>query len=95
MYKLFAKVISRRQLTVDGSLLLYRLIINDSIHSGTQLPYIKWARENGYAVVVANTNINTVEPAEGSRKKKDAIKIRVSSKSFDTSGEGEQWPSGA
>lgn len=35
-----------------------RLIINDCIKSGTQLPYIQRAIEMGYAVVVTNTNLN-------------------------------------
>lgn len=35
-----------------------RLIINDSLNTGTQLPYIKKAREMGYAVMVLNTNDN-------------------------------------
>jgi hypothetical protein len=34
------------------------LIINDSINSGTILPYIKKARENGFEIVVTNTNDN-------------------------------------
>ena len=45
---------------------------------GSQLPYIKWARENGYAVIVANTNINTAEMSLKNKKKKEPIKIRVS-----------------
>jgi hypothetical protein len=36
-----------------------RLIINDCLDSGTQLPYIRRARENGYAVMVLNTNDNS------------------------------------
>lgn len=34
------------------------LIINDSINSGTVLPYIKKAQEAGYEVLVTNTNDN-------------------------------------
>ena len=45
---------------------------------GSQLPYIKWARENGYAVIVANTNINTAEMSLKNKKKKEPVKIRVS-----------------
>jgi len=37
-----------------------RLIINDDLDKGTQLPYIKRAREEGYAVMVLNTNNNVV-----------------------------------
>jgi hypothetical protein len=32
------------------------LIINDSLDDGTQLPYIKKAKELGFAVMVFNTN---------------------------------------
>ncbi|XP_033224993.1 FAM172 family protein homolog CG10038 isoform X2 [Belonocnema kinseyi] len=35
-----------------------RLIINDNLNSGTQIPYVKKARELGYAVIVLNTNDN-------------------------------------
>ncbi|PSN35376.1 UPF0528 protein [Blattella germanica] len=35
------------------------LIINDNIKSGSQIPYIKKAKELGYAVLVMNTNDNT------------------------------------
>lgn len=45
-----------------------RLIMNDCLDSGTQLPFIKWGITNGYGVIVANTNINTVK--EGNTKKK-------------------------
>lgn len=51
-----------------------RLIINDCLDSGTQLPYIKWARENGYAVIVANTNLNTGDIPNNRRKKPIPIK---------------------
>lgn len=56
----------------------YRLIINDDLDQGSQLPYIKWGRENGYAVLVANTNVNSVEVTSKNKKKKDPVKIRVS-----------------
>lgn len=36
------------------------LIINDSLQSGTQIPYIKKAKALGYGVFVFNTNDNTV-----------------------------------
>jgi len=35
-----------------------RLIINDGLEEGTQLPYIKRATESGYKVLVTNTNLN-------------------------------------
>ncbi len=41
-----------------------RLIINDNLDAGTQLPYIKRAQEEGYAVVVLNTNNNRDENGE-------------------------------
>lgn len=34
------------------------LIINDSIHSGTVLPYVKLAQSRGYEVIITNTNDN-------------------------------------
>ena len=37
-----------------------RLIMNDSLTSGTQLPYITRALQEGYGVVVMNTNRNSV-----------------------------------
>ena len=37
-----------------------RLIMNDSLTSGTQLPYITRALQEGYGVVVLNTNRNSV-----------------------------------
>ncbi|XP_046401124.1 FAM172 family protein homolog CG10038 isoform X2 [Ischnura elegans] len=35
------------------------LIINDSLQSGTQIPYIKKAREMGYEVLITNSNENS------------------------------------
>ncbi|KAK3862355.1 hypothetical protein Pcinc_031779 [Petrolisthes cinctipes] len=35
-----------------------RLIINDTLDSGTQLPFIKEAQKDGYGVLVMNTNDN-------------------------------------
>ncbi|XP_034943131.1 FAM172 family protein homolog CG10038 isoform X2 [Chelonus insularis] len=35
-----------------------RLIINDSLNSGTQIPYIRKAKELGYGIIVLNTNDN-------------------------------------
>jgi len=47
-----------------------RLIINHSLESGTQLPYIRKARQLGYGVLVLNTNNNhdrhTRQPIRGS-----------------------------
>ena len=39
---------------------LCRLIINDNLDCGTQLPFIKKAVEDGYGVMVLNTNLNRV-----------------------------------
>lgn len=50
-----------------------RLIINDSLDSGSQLPYIKWGQENGYAIIVANTNLNSVRNKDTNKK---PVKIR-------------------
>ncbi|XP_071039132.1 cotranscriptional regulator ARB2A homolog isoform X2 [Parasteatoda tepidariorum] len=38
-----------------------RLIINDCLNSGTQMPYIKRAKGLGYGVIVLNTNDNKQE----------------------------------
>ncbi|KAM4810656.1 cotranscriptional regulator ARB2A [Rhinophrynus dorsalis] len=38
-----------------------RLIINEDLDSGTQIPYIKRAVKEGYAVIVLNTNENYIE----------------------------------
>lgn len=35
-----------------------RLIINDNLNSGTQIPYIKKAKQLGYGIIVLNTNDN-------------------------------------
>lgn len=45
-----------------------RLIMNDCLDSGTQLPYIKWGMENGYGIIVANTNINSVKVGKNRRR---------------------------
>lgn len=37
---------------------VFRLIINDTLDSGTQIPFIKEAQKNGYGVLVMNTNDN-------------------------------------
>ena len=44
-----------------------RLIINNNLKCGTQLPYIERAKQEGYAVIVLNTNLNHVE--ENGQKK--------------------------
>lgn len=55
--------------------MFFRLIINDSIQSGTQIPYIKHAQEEGYGVLVMNTNSNyQTNKSTGTRSR-----IRVSS----------------
>lgn len=42
-----------------------RLIINDSLKSGTQLPFIERAISKGYGVVVTNTNQNYIVDEDG------------------------------
>ncbi len=42
-----------------------RLIINDSLKSGTQLPFIERATKEGYGVVVTNTNQNYIVDKDG------------------------------
>lgn len=44
-----------------------RLIINDCLDSGTQLPFIKKAQEEGYAILVLNTNLN-VQMVDGNEE---------------------------
>lgn len=39
-------------------LLIFRLIINENLDTGTQLPFIERAIKEGYAVIVTNTNDN-------------------------------------
>lgn len=46
-----------------------RLIINDSIESGTQIPFIKEAQKEGYGVLVMNTNDN--------RRTKDGKRVKI------------------
>lgn len=48
-----------------------RLVINDSLDSGTQIPFIKKAQEEGYGVVVMNTNDNY---RVNTKKKRDRIR---------------------
>lgn len=49
-----------------------RLIINDCLDSGTQLPFIEWAIKEGYGVIVTNTNYNKAND------EKDGQEIRYS-----------------
>lgn len=39
----------------------FRLIINEGLEIGSQMPYIRRARAAGYAVIVTNTNLNRFE----------------------------------
>lgn len=41
-----------------------RLIINENLNTGSQIDYIKHARQLGYAVIVTNTNLHTDESSE-------------------------------
>ncbi|XP_064609750.1 cotranscriptional regulator ARB2A-like [Liolophura sinensis] len=41
-----------------------RLIINDNLKSGTQLPFIKRAVDSGYGVIVFNTNENRIRQGD-------------------------------
>jgi hypothetical protein len=41
-----------------------RLIINDCLDSGTQIPYVREAQKLGFAVLVLNSNLNQVETEE-------------------------------
>jgi len=38
--------------------MISRLIINENLDTGTQLPFIERAIKEGYAVIVTNTNDN-------------------------------------
>lgn len=46
-----------------------RLIMNDCLDSGTQIPFIEEAKKQGYGVVVLNTNDNFVIDEAGKRQK--------------------------
>ena len=46
-----------------------RLIINDCLDSGTQLPFIREAQKMGFATLVLNTNQNSV-PTSGTNRLK-------------------------
>ncbi|XP_061428258.1 cotranscriptional regulator FAM172A homolog [Lethenteron reissneri] len=54
-----------------------RLIINDCLDSGTQIPYIKQAMEEGYGVVVLNPNDNRVD---GERLERERTRMEASKK---------------
>jgi hypothetical protein len=45
-------------LIIISVIIITRLIINDCLNTGTQIPYIKQALEEGYGVIVTNTNLN-------------------------------------
>ncbi|XP_021235302.1 protein FAM172A isoform X4 [Numida meleagris] len=54
-----------------------RLIINEDLDSGTQIPYIKKATEEGYGVIVLNPNENYIEV------EKTKAQVQLSSDSSD------------
>ncbi|XP_009582912.1 PREDICTED: protein FAM172A-like [Fulmarus glacialis] len=54
-----------------------RLIINEDLDSGTQIPYIKRATEEGYGVIVLNPNENYIEV------EKTKAQVQLSSDSSD------------
>jgi hypothetical protein len=43
----------------------FRLIINESLDAGTQLPYIREFKSRGFGVVVLNTNLNRAPDGQG------------------------------
>ncbi|KAH7729895.1 hypothetical protein AAVH_02372 [Aphelenchoides avenae] len=47
-----------------------RLIINESLEIGSQIPYIRRCREHGWAVLVTNTNDNYYVDEKGKKQKK-------------------------
>lgn len=57
------------------SVLLIRLIINESINVGSQLDYIARARTNGYGVIVTNTNLNTDESSKSITNSSRPIRV--------------------
>ncbi|KAH7279073.1 hypothetical protein KP509_37G004100 [Ceratopteris richardii] len=44
-----------------------KLCINDSLKTGSVLPFLEWAKQHSFAVMVLNPNTNYIEPVEGSR----------------------------
>ncbi|CAL4121757.1 unnamed protein product, partial [Meganyctiphanes norvegica] len=50
-----------------------RLIINDTLESGTQLPFIKQAIKESYGVIVMNTNYNVRKTSEGDIRLKGSV----------------------
>jgi len=52
-----------------------RLIINDDLEKGTQIPYIDRALKEGYEVLVLNTNLNRWP--DGSKHRAEATSIPV------------------
>ena len=53
----------------------WRLIINDDLEKGTQMPYIERALKEGYEVLVLNTNLNRWP--DGSDHRAEAMWIPV------------------
>ena len=49
----------------------FRLIMNDNLDKGSQLPYIRRALKDGWELMVLNTNMNHIK--EGDKK----VPIRV------------------
>eukprot|EP00124_Ichthyophonus_hoferi_P005005 Ihof_evm1s637 gene=Ihof_evmTU1s637 len=45
-----------------------RIIINDCLDKGIQLPYVKRALAQGFGVIVTNTNLNKAEDIDGTMK---------------------------
>lgn len=56
----------------------HRVIINDCLDNGTQLPYIKRAKEEGYGILVTNTNLNRDEFWSSIRVRHSASALRLS-----------------
>ena len=56
-----------------------RLIINEDLEKGTQIPFIKWAKENDFGVIVTNTNDNWEPQQEKSvnDEKKRKVQNRI------------------
>lgn len=54
-----------------------RLIINEHLKIGTQSDYIRRAQENGYAVIVTNTNLNIDESSESNIRLSQRIRVSL------------------
>ena len=46
----------------------YRLVINESLYVGSQLPYITRAMRDGFGVIVLNTNHHKVNMKDGKQE---------------------------